>query len=285
MLDSIAGAVVLFHPELELLQAAMGSYAPFLKKTYVFCNSEVAEFDCTDADLAFIHSPTNVGLGEALNQCAARAQSDGFDWLLTMDQDSEFIGDGVIQLGALLPSLSTNVGVVGPDYLNKGRSVPTPQPVTVLIQSGSMIRLTVWERVGGFDESLFIDGVDHDFCLKVQKIGCQVLFWPRSRLRHQLGRTLKLPSWIFILHGHEKHGLSVHPPYRAYYEYRNNLWLMRRHMRNFPIWACSRAAYLLLRFILATTVHPQRRLRLSYIVHGIRDGLKRSRTAVAKPIY
>jgi rhamnosyltransferase len=214
-----------------------------------------------------------VGIAGALNVAARRAIDQGFSWLLTMDQDSKFLGDGFAQLVQALDLLPPKTAVLGPDYLDQGRSAARPRPVGLLIQSGTLVHLPSWQAIGPFDESLFIDGVDHDYCLRARLGGYGVYEWPQSRLSHALGDLHPLPSWFFALHRHKKSGISFHKPYREYYEFRNNLWLLRRYGLAFSGWAMLRLGYLLLRLFYALSILPERRERACRNIVGVRLSL------------
>jgi len=267
----IAGVVVLFHPDAERLRAALPSYSG-VAKLYVVANSPATDLALDHPNLELLQNPKNLGIAAALNQAARRALDEGYNWLLTMDQDSKFLGDGFAQLVQALSLLPPKTAVLGPDYLNQGRRADRPRPVRLLIQSGSLVHLPTWQVLGGFDEALFIDGVDHDYCLKARARGYAVCEWPQSRLEHALGDVHPLPAWLFVFHRHDKQGIAYHRPYREFYEFRNNLWLLGRHGLRFPGWAVLRLGYLALRLFYALTFLPDRRERLKAIGRGLRHG-------------
>ncbi len=269
----IAGVVVAYHPNLDLLNRAIATYAG-VDRLYVFANSDLADYQPPHPNAAVVLSAENLGVSGALNRCAQRAIAEGYEWLLTMDQDSQFLHDGFDQLIRALDLVPTKTAILGPDYLNQGRRADRPRPVRLLIQSGSLVHLPTWQILGGFDEALFIDGVDHDYCLRARAHGFGVYEWPQSRLEHALGDLHPLPSWLFALHRHDKRGIAYHQPYREFYEFRNNLWLLGRHGWRFPGWALLRTGYLLLRLLYALSILPDRRERLKAIGRGIRSGFR-----------
>jgi len=89
--------------------------------------------------------------------------------------------------------------------------------VTMLVTSGSMIELATWQALGGFDEGLFIDYIDTDYCLRV--IGQDARWrWQPGRscstvgarqsallLGGISGRRTMPPSGIIILPGPTRH--------------------------------------------------------------------------------
>ena len=43
------------------------------------------------------------------------------------------------------------------------------------ITSASLVPVSAWNDVGGFNEELFIDFVDHDFCAKLKEHGLSLI--------------------------------------------------------------------------------------------------------------
>lgn len=95
--------------------------------------------------------------------------------------------DGIVSHGGVW--LSTNdVGYMGYDlgaddsgYMDTMRYPYDPVAVTGACQ---MIRRSLFERIGGFDESLAVDLNDIDLCLKAEQEGLVTVFEPRARLYH-----------------------------------------------------------------------------------------------------
>jgi GT2 family glycosyltransferase len=52
-----------------------------------------------------------------------------------------------------------------------------------------MVRRTVFEELGGFDERLRVEYGDVDFCLRVGAKGYRVIYTPYAVLRHEEGGT------------------------------------------------------------------------------------------------
>jgi rhamnosyltransferase len=120
---------------------------------------------------------------------------------------------------------------------------------------------------------LFIDAVDHEYCLRAKKAGYQIFEYPSIQLIHQLGQTFKLPRWLFTFHSHPKSGISYHPSERERFIFRNNAWLIRRYFWTFPTWAIRRMSYLLLRILYALVILPKKRTRLQSILEGLGESM------------
>jgi len=129
------------------------------------------------------------------------------------------------------------------------------------------VRLDAAIAVGGFDERLFIDYVDHDFCLKLHRRGFRVLQATAAQLLHSLGsmdRRLLVVKRINVTH---------HVAVRRYYISRNRLVLWQRYRRQEPVWVLrdvrrffSEAVYMLL-------FEREVSKKLRMMARGIRDAL------------
>jgi rhamnosyltransferase len=93
--------------------------------------------------------------------------------------------------------------------------------------SGNLLSVAAWEAMGGFDEGLFIDQVDHDLCLRMHRGGFEVLRCRDAHLHHRLGTTVKhrFPVTNYATH---------HSSLRRYYITRNRLEMVRRFGKEFP---------------------------------------------------
>ncbi|HET7728841.1 MAG TPA: glycosyltransferase [Usitatibacter sp.] len=89
-----------------------------------------------------------------------------------------------------------------------------------LISSGALVPMAAVDRVGEFDESLFIDNVDLEWCCRARHRGLRLFGVCDAHLDHRLGDARRP-----VLGGF---GLVVHSPERLYYMTRNRFMLYRR---------------------------------------------------------
>ena len=88
--------------------------------------------------------------------------------------------------------------------------------VRTCITSGSCTRLSAWEKIGGFDEKLFIDSVDFDFCYRIRKTGYVIIQTREAVLEHSIGEVKK-NKLLGIPY-------SEHSAFRYYYISKNNIY-------------------------------------------------------------
>lgn len=200
----------------------------------------------------------NKGIAAALNTGVRAAQELGATHVLTVDQDSRFGPDYVQQLVAAWERAQRQglnpgaVGAVGFSGLShRGQWHDQVMVVPESIQSGTLFSVEALTAIGGFDESLVIDGVDTDACLRLADHGYDVCVAP-VEFEHSLGNG----HFVSILG--RRVWSSGHPPFRRFYITRNGLLLLRRHARRHPRWAAVSSRRLLVASVLAAGDRQQR---------------------------
>ncbi len=231
----IAGAVILFHPDKYCL-GNIHSYYNHVEKLYIFDNTETESLFSSELDdlskIVYYQDKINKGLSKRLNEACRLAIKDGFDWLLTMDQDSSFQeGDFIKYMDCIKKNTAINtVAIFGLAYEpNKSASLATCQfeEDIRLITSGSLLNLQTFKKIGLFDEALFIDLVDHDYCIRAIAEGYKTIRYNNILLAHRLGNTVYNASIksLFLI----KKKKEIHSPVRYYYMVRNTFYLIKKY--------------------------------------------------------
>jgi rhamnosyltransferase len=243
----VAAVVVAYHPD-ATAEALVAALRLQVARVIVVDNASTpasrARFARWTGDAAFelIANVENLGIAAALNQAAERARAAGAGWLATFDQDSA-VPDGLVAglLGGLARCAEPErVAVLAPLYrdLNLGFTYSAAGPlgreadadVSVAATSGNLVSLRAWAEVGGFDEGLFIDLVDFDFCLRCRRRGWRVREVRSVVLGHRQGRWEPRP-WRGRTARFNDYGAV-----RRYYQVRNRLVLAGRHAAFDPRW-------------------------------------------------
>lgn len=228
--NNLAGVVILYNPDSQKTFNNILTYSSNLSKLYILDNSENIDTDWMSLSkkigehAEYIFYGQNEGIAKRLNYAAEHAIKDGYDFLLTMDQDSSF-DDGYFDkyLNEINDCKIDKVGQYGVNYMPKFTAIQTkPQIVLSLITSGSIIDLSVFKIIGGYNESLFIDFVDAEYSYRVNYRGYKVIMFSNIILNHQIGervmgrsfKNLKITPRI------------IHSPTRVYYIIRNGLYLI-----------------------------------------------------------
>jgi rhamnosyltransferase len=213
----------------------------------------------------------NRGIGAALNVGVRRARETGRPWLLTMDQDS--VVDGGM-IAAYRAALGQDPGLVSlTPQVGGAPSVGPTEPVGSAITSGNLVRVSVCEEVGGYDESLFIDAVDFDFSLRLRRAGYRIARVPAAAMHHQLGEPRHVPPLLRGVY-------SEHSPRRRYYISRNILYMAQRHLLRFPLFIVKLTLAHLAQLVVAGFLDPRPLASYAATLRGVGDFL-RQRTGPA----
>jgi hypothetical protein len=89
------------------------------------------------------------------------------------------------------------------------------QKVDWVTGAAMMVRKEVFERVGGFDEKIFLYGEEVELCYRVKKAGFSIFYTPVTKLIH-IGRASMDKSDIGAITGEYKAILYFYEKYKSY---------------------------------------------------------------------
>ncbi|MEO8385152.1 MAG: glycosyltransferase family 2 protein [Betaproteobacteria bacterium] len=251
----------------------------------------------SNADLAsritFIELQQNQGIATAFNAGAEAAIGVGAEFVLLLDQDSIPANDMIAKLVAgfrratiaLAASSMGTVAAVGP-RITDARSKSEFPFITFgwlsnkhnrckshdgkliatdfLISSGALLSIAAFKNIGRFDDALFIDNVDLEWCCRARSRGFSLYGVCDAELNHQLGHQRRI---FFSLINH-----VVHSPSRVYYQTRNRLLLYRRGYMPLK-WKLKDILRLFAKFSTTILFIAPRLEYMRMTILGIRDGL------------
>ncbi|MBC3537869.1 glycosyltransferase [Megasphaera hominis] len=262
---SIAGVVILYNPD-ESVYKNISSYAPYIQKLYIIDNSEHTNENLLSkiiphSNIIYIPHKENKGISYSLNEALRMAEGQ-YDWLLTMDQDSRFADGKFPEYIQCLTKLGDDVyGICPASGSNDENKTILLEPVEKCITSGNIIRIKTAICCGGFDENLFIDEVDHEFCYRCNKAGYRLLKYKRNILIHALGHPLHKNILGF-------HFNTLNEGYiRQYYIFRNKLYVCHKY----PERRYLEYKAMLKWFTKIILGEPDKLKKILYIYQGFRD--------------
>lgn len=220
--SAVAAVVVWYEPTTSYVNNVV-SYANCAGHTWVIDNSTMdhSAWLSDYPNVTYLWLGSNYGIAHALNEGCRLAGTAGYDYILTMDQDSHFDIDQLHQhfYNALEAMKDDKVAIVAAGIAQKLSNTPALCECESAITSGNLLRLKSWLSVKGFDAKLFIDQVDHDFCCRLRRQGYRILINNNVTMHHQIGNPL---TGTFL----GKHITSTnHSWVRCYYHMRNSLYL------------------------------------------------------------
>ena len=169
--------------------------------TYVFDNSkkndEYGNF-FAEQNINYNYTGENRGLSKAFNWFLDVANDDSVDFLLLLDQDSMFSIDVFTRLMDKIANLKD----IDKTAIFACKTIPLKYDLKIekygihnvdrVISSGSFLNVKLLrEKKLSYDENLFVDHVDYDFCDRVIQEGLEILEDDEYILRQQLGYYYK----------------------------------------------------------------------------------------------
>lgn len=163
----------------------------------IFDNSPVSQ-NLPFSNVEYLHDPDNPGLAKAYNFAWKSARENKSNAVLLLDQDSQLtkeyfqiISKTIVNevTVPLVFSDSKQISPLNGEELITGKShalgAGEYQKRVMAINSGSLIPMTVLEKIGGFNEEFPLDYLDHWFYWKLseEKLPVRVIDY---RLEHQL---------------------------------------------------------------------------------------------------
>ena len=217
----IAGVVTLYNPTDEDIKN-IDTYINDIDRLYIIDNTEGKDNKDRipkNKKIKYQFKNENVGVATALNQGAKMAIEEGYKYLLTMDQDTTFKEGVLDKLKEVIKNTNMEkIALVTPWHhtrlLDKKPEEEFDDPHDVMT-SGNIINLDIFQKLGGFKEWLFIDGIDIEFCLNIHKHGYKILRVNSVEIDHNLGDIFykKVRGRLFLC--------TNHAAMRRYYIMRN----------------------------------------------------------------
>lgn len=237
----IAAIVILYNPDILVLQNIQ-SYANSVDLLCIVDNSTIHNEKLIDtinsnfSNAIYINNTTNLGIATALNIGCDKALEHSCDWVLTMDQDSKFINfKHYIECLNQLKNKNQVALLASNTMRDAEKCLPVKatcqyEEKFLVITSGNLLNLSLFNKIGRFEDKLFIDMVDYDYCLKVNSLGYKIYYFKDVLVEHNVGELLKRKN-IFTRKIRNK---IEHNPQRNYYKTRNFLYISNKYSNKFP---------------------------------------------------
>jgi rhamnosyltransferase len=239
-------------------------------------------------NLSLILNHRNIGLAKALNIGIKASIEKGSLWVLTLDQDSLVTANFVSSMINAYENCpyKPQVMSVGPTYISsseiealngvtrkiysqseKLEEHPLYSKCKTVITSGNLVNISVFNKVGFFNESYFIDYIDLEFCLRLSRFGYKIIQSNKSILFHKIGIPTQhiFMGKIFIT--------SNHSNIRRYYLLRNSILTYRKYLLNEPVWVCKNSIFILRYSIKMVLFETNRKEKLKSSLLGAFHGL------------
>jgi rhamnosyltransferase len=294
----IAAVIVLYYPDLPLLERLFESLAGQIDFTIVVDNTPSPSTECSEFLKAYGNRifytsfGDNMGIATAQNAGIRKGISEGCSHVLLLDQDSSLapgmvntllsteeqllaVGKQVASVGPLFvdektqkPSFAVRPGRVRVKRLPLTRHSPEPVESDYLIASGSLTRSVVYRTIGLMRDELFIDWVDIEWGLRARSEGFISYIAPNAIMAHSIGDAAVRFLGVDIL---------LHSDTRNYYMIRNATYLLRlKSLRNWRLIT----SFKVLMYVVFYSLYSRHRWKTSNlliraVIHGLRGRLGR----------
>jgi rhamnosyltransferase len=284
---SICAVIVTYHPAAELSENVAALLEQVDEAVIVDNGSGAAAKELLESldgypKVSVIYNRENLGIASALNIGVRHAKAAGHQWVATFDQDSKATSGMIktmLQVYDTYPE-KEKVASLSPRYQNQstgqitssrsknpGRDALRYAEVLVVITSGNLIKASVFDAVGYFNESLFIDHVDSEFCLRCASQGYKILEVSDAILLHRTGAPVQ-HRFLGKLRTTSNHGVL-----RRYYIARNGIYVYKKFAFTYPLWVANDAYRFLKAMIMLMLFETDKRQKLAAIIRGVMHGL------------
>jgi rhamnosyltransferase len=298
----ILAGMILYNPNVDRLTQSLDSIISQVSKIILYDNNsrnydEIYNMYNKSQKVKIIRSQTNKGIAVGLNAILKFGYDNEYDWLLTLDQDSIC---PLNMIGIFKKYINTpGLAIVCPRVVDKrqeykyyfeNKRYEKTEQVSKCITAGSLININICVELGGFDNILFIDFVDFEYCKRVILNNYKILRVNEIFLDQELGDITYSKHYKFLmkyskkLHSRLLMRLAVKrkfSPFRRFYVARNHIYFLRKY-KNY----CNvRKELIIALFSLVKLIIfcPNRIKLIIATFKGIRTGLK-MKVSQYKPI-
>ena len=238
MMCKVAAIIVSYNPDSNLFDS-INLLLNQVEKVIIVDNGSKEKYvkyikSINEDKIEIILNKENLGVATALNIGVRKALENGYEWILTMDQDSKASPDMVKKMFNVYNSINReerkDILSIFPNFVDEriqsieeNSNMNSYEYVDADITSGNLLRKEVFEKVGFFDDSLFIDLVDTDFCMRLNEKGIKMIKIRDAVLYHSLveSKTIKGILGSF--------NTSNHSAVRRYYMTRNRFYIWEKY--------------------------------------------------------
>ncbi|AVK50118.1 hypothetical protein AXY43_20170 [Clostridium sp. MF28] len=229
----IAG-ITLFNPNIERLQDNFNGIINQVDEIICVDNGSdnINEVKAILMDkIKLIELEENKGIAYALNTMCKYGFENGFNWILTLDQDSVVypnIINNYLKYILLDRCGMLTCNIVDRNFNNTADTFIDSEgldyeKIDICITSGAFMPLDIYKEVGGFEDVLFIDSVDYEYCYKLKSSNYFVYRINFCGVLHEVGNG---KNHSFFL---SKVIILNEPVWRHYYMARNHRYIVEKY--------------------------------------------------------
>ncbi len=288
--------IITYNPDVERLTENLKAISCQTDKVVIVDNG--SEDNSFLERLSFVYNADvitndkNKGIAYALNQGMKYAYENGYEWAITLDEDSvcpdniissarKLIDEKLRKYNSLsvtcLPGCKLeDIAMIVPliketasgELCELGTAVDDEayQEVKKCITSAAITNVRIWKKLRGFDNKLFIDYVDYDYAVRCIINDYKIVRMNNVCLDHRIGKSeYKKFLWTKIR-------VANHSPYRKYFIARNIIIYIKRYAKHISVFAELLRLFKVM--LLIVLYEDNKAVKLKAYFKGIRAGLK-----------
>jgi rhamnosyltransferase len=276
-MSSVVAVVVVYKPDFEDFIASVKTYIDAVDKLLVWQNSSIndsqkARLQNLNSEIEFVGDGTNKGIGEALNYTFKYAKNKEYRYVLSMDQDSQWVNVKQYLSSAKEKMQDGSIAIVGPcvkNYYSSEMAYTDPNP-DFLITSGAVYNTDILVKNHGVKSKYVIDAIDEEICYRLKARGYTIarLVSDKYYLIQKFGKPT---SGKFLWKTTQTSNYSAE---RYYYIARNHIWLSRERYVAADAKKAMRWSYAYAPLIKVLLFEKDKGKKMGKILKGIIEGNK-----------
>ena len=202
----ICAGIITYNPTLTDVSTCLEALCNQVERVIIVDNASknvksLQEVVSKYTNVTLVKNSQNVGFAKALTQVFEWAKSQGFNWVLTLNDDSVVPSNMISEYKKIMENQgslvnqknakNSKIAIVCSLLKNRldGTILHSKCHEDECITSGSLTSVEAWEKIGGFDEWLEIDGVDFDFSRRLVRAGWKIVECQNVIMEHQIGKA------------------------------------------------------------------------------------------------
>ncbi|EPI59720.1 glycosyltransferase, group 2 family protein [Gardnerella vaginalis JCP8066] len=202
----ICAGIITYNPTLTDVSTCLEALCNQVERVIIVDNASknvksLQEVVSKYANVTLVKNSQNIGFAKALTQVFEWAKSQGFNWVLTLNDDSVVPSNMISEYKKILENQgslvnqknakNSKIAIVCSLLKNRldGTILHSKCHEDECITSGSLTSVEAWAKIGGFDEWLEIDGVDFDFSRRLVRAGWKIVECQNVIMEHQIGKA------------------------------------------------------------------------------------------------
>lgn len=225
--------------------------------------------------IKIIQNKKNLGVATAFNLGVREAKQKKYHWVLLLDQDSSPIPSVIDTFTGIYKEVhdESRLGIIGSKFVDYETSVSVEKSSgwerkTSVITSGSLISMSVFDDIGYFMDDLFIDLVDHEYCLRMKGSGYLIAQTKHPVMKHSIG-SFSLHKLICRTFRASNHSVGRH-----YYMVRNYIVIFRKYILLSPFFVVFLLYVRIRELLLVILFEEKKLLKLRAMALGLWHGCR-----------